>query len=103
MDQLQGQIAHLEEEANVCNSWIGGLTNLLDALKATIEEMKGQLCHCNEGKGKEVIKVESKPLVFRYDSNNSYQTAPGISKATVIKLIPIDSNPESREVMEEGD
>ena len=58
------------------DSWIGGLTDSLDALKATVKEMKGQLCHCKEGKGKEVIKVESEPLVFGYDSDDSYRTAP---------------------------
>ena len=56
--------------------------------------MEGRLCHCTnqgKGKGKEVVQVEE-PLVFNYDSDDAYCTAPSTGRVKVLELIPIDSD-----------
>ena len=62
--------------------------------------MEGCLCHCadqGKGKGKEVIWVEE-PLVFNYDSDNAYHTAPSTGRAKVLELIPINLDSNAKEV-----
>ena len=39
-----------------------------------------------------------KPFVFNYDSDDTYHTAPSTGGVKVLKLIPIDLNPEDKEV-----
>ena len=62
--------------------------------------MEGRLCHCadlGKGKGKEVVWVEE-PLVFNYDSGDTYCTAPSTGSVKVLELIPIDLDSNTEEV-----
>ena len=41
--------------------------------------------------------------MFNYNSDDTYHMAPSTGRVKVFKLIPIDSNPEDREVKKMGD
>ena len=86
-------VNHLGIKVNICNETIV-------VLEEKIAEMESCLCHCvdqGKEKGKEVIQVE-KPLVFNYNLDNAYHMTPSTGGVKVLKLIPIDSNLEDREV-----
>ena len=79
-------ISHLGVKVDVHNKTIC-------VLEEKVAKMEGHLCHCKDQekrKGKEVVQVEEL-LVFNYDSDNAYHTAPSIGRVKVLELIPIDS------------
>ena len=93
VDRLMRLVKHLRIKVNMHNESI-------IVLEEKVAEMEKHFCHCTDqgkGEGKEIIQVEE-PLVFNYDSDNTYHTAPSTSGVKVLKLIPINSNPEDREV-----
>ena len=104
-EQLEEQISglmrlvnHLGIEVNVYDNVYD---NAINKLKAKVMDMEDYLCHCvdqGKGKGKEVVQVEKESLVFNYDSDDAYYTAPSTGRVKALKLIPIDSDPEGREV-----
>ena len=86
-------IDHLRVKVDVYNKTIC-------VLKEKVAEMEGCLCHCTDqgkGKGKEVVQVEE-PLVFNYDSDDAYHTAPSTGGVKVLELIPIDLTSGDKEV-----
>jgi len=96
---LRSHVVGLEEEAQV-----DGLVNSIDKLRATINSMMDRLCHCSEGKGKErevVIKIEEESKGLEYASEDEYRTVPGTGEVMVTELVPIEQDPESREILSE--
>ena len=62
--------------------------------------MEGCLSHCvdqGKGKGKEVVWAEE-PLVFNYNSDDTYHTAPSTGGVKVLELILINSDSNIKEV-----
>ena len=57
------------------------------------------MCHCLEGKEKEVMKYEESFLGLEYTSDDKYQPVLRTGGATITELIPIDQDLESREVI----
>jgi len=97
-------VAALEEEACVREAQVNGLVNSVDELWATINSMMDWLCHCLEGKGKEreiVIKIEEESKELEYASEDEYRMVPGTGKVVVTELVPIEQDPESREIPSE--
>ena len=93
MDSMIRLVKHLRVEVDVHNETI-------QVLKEKVAEMEGCLCHCadqGKGKGKEVIQVEE-PLVFNYDLDDAYCTAPSTSGVKVLELIPINLDSNAKEV-----
>ena len=86
-------VKHLGVEVDVCNKTI-------QVLEEKVAKIEGCLCHCTDqgkGKGKEVIWVEE-PLVFNYDSDDAYHTAPSTGRVKVLELIPINLDSNAEEV-----
>jgi len=101
---LRSRVVALEEEARIREAQLDGLVNSIDELRATINSMMDRLCHCSEGKGKErevVIKIEEESEGLEYASEDEYRMAPGIDKVMVTELVPIEQDPESREIPSE--
>ena len=93
MESMVRLVEYLGVEVEVRNKSI-------QVFEGKVSEMEGRLCHCvdqGKGKGKEVIWVEE-PLVFNYDSDNAYCTAPSTGGVKVLELIPIDSDSNVEEV-----
>jgi len=94
----------LEEESRVCEAQVDGLVNSVDELRAIINSMMDQLCHCSDGKGKkrEVdVKIEEESEELEYTSEGEYRTVPGTGEVMVTELIPIEQDLESRGIPSE--
>ena len=94
---LSSHVAALEEEAHVHEAQV-------DKLRATINSMMDQLCHCSEGKGKEReinVKIEEESEGLEYASEDKYKIAPGTGEVVVRELVPIKQDLESRGIPQE--